>query len=297
MAINELDEARGVLREAADRNLSFSGARRLSYYVAFVQGDTKTMERELEASIGVRQTNSAFGWLAHTSASEGRVKVAHEQYRRGIQMSLQGNFNEVAAQLSLEDAELHATVGQCADATREVSEGLKLGRDYATLERAARALALCGVGDEADILSKELSRRFPEATFTIHVSLPVIAAASALERGEPSRAHQVLESVRPYDRAPSAEFWIRYLRGQAELRLKNGPAATTEFRAIVDHQGEVPGSVLYPLAHLGLARAGVLMRDTEMARKLYERFLTLWQHGDPDLQSLKEAREEYARLQ
>ena len=142
--VNRLDEARATLKMAADRKLTFIGASRLSYLVAFVQGDTKTMERELEASIGLRQTNSAFGWQADASAATGRVKAAHEQYRRGIQMSLHGGFTEVAAQLIMEDAEMHATVGQCADAAGEVSEGLRLGRDNATLERAGRVLALCG---------------------------------------------------------------------------------------------------------------------------------------------------------
>ena len=113
-----------MLQQAADRQLNFIGARRLSYLIAFVQGDSETMARELEASIGVRETNAAFGWQAHTSAFGGRVKAAHEQFRRGIQMSLQGNFNEVAAQLTMEDAEMHATVGQCAEAVREVSAGL-----------------------------------------------------------------------------------------------------------------------------------------------------------------------------
>ena len=192
LALDRLNEAKTILQQAEERGLNFIGARRLSYLLAFLQGDSKTMARELEASIGVRQTNSAFGWLAHTSASGGRVKAAHEQYRQGIQMSLQGSFNEVAAQLSLEDAEMHATVGECADVTREVSEGLKLGRDNASLERAGRALAICGAGEEAVTLSRELAKRFPEATLTIHVSLPVIAAAGALEQREPARALDVL---------------------------------------------------------------------------------------------------------
>ena len=55
------------------------------------------------------------------SAFDGRVKAAHEQFRRGIQMSLQGNFAEVAAQLTMEDAEIHAMVGQCAEARSEVA--------------------------------------------------------------------------------------------------------------------------------------------------------------------------------
>ena len=59
---------RAVLQQAADRQLDFIGARRLSYLLAFVQGDAATMARELEASVGVRETNAAFGWQAHTSA-------------------------------------------------------------------------------------------------------------------------------------------------------------------------------------------------------------------------------------
>ena len=141
LALNRLDEARATLKLAADRKLDFIGASRLSYLLAFVQGDTETMARELEASIGLRQTNSAFGWQAHTSAAVGRVKTAHDQYRRGIQMSLHGGFTEVAAQLIMEDAEMHAAVGQCTDALSEVSEGLRMGRDNATLERAGRVLA------------------------------------------------------------------------------------------------------------------------------------------------------------
>ncbi len=71
LAVNRLDEARATLKMAADRKLDFIGASRLSYLLAFVQGDTETMERELEASIGLRQTNSAFGWQAHASAADG----------------------------------------------------------------------------------------------------------------------------------------------------------------------------------------------------------------------------------
>jgi eukaryotic-like serine/threonine-protein kinase len=297
LALNRLDDARAILQQAADRNLNFIGARRLSYLVAFVKGDKATMAKELEASIGVRQTNSAFGWQAHTSAAGGRVKEAHDQYRRGIQMSQQGSFNEVAAQLTMEDAEMHATVGQCSDALREVSEGLKLARDNATLERAGRALALCNAGDEAEALSTELAKRFPEATLTIHVAVPLIAAATALDRGEAPQALQRLESVRPYDHAPSAEFWTRYLRGQAYLRANNAAGAMGQFRSIIEHQGEVPGSMLYPLAYLGLARSAVLARNKGTARSSYEHLFALWKDADPDLRPLTEARMEFGRLQ
>jgi hypothetical protein len=254
------------------------------------------MARELEASTGVGETNAAFGWQAHASVAGGRVAEAHEQFRRGIQMSLQGNFREVAAHLSAEDAEMHAVVGQCGEARSEASGGLELSRDNLTLERAGRAFALCGGADQAASLSQELARQFPEATLTVKVALPAIAAALAIGRGEPARALELLEPARPYDRAPASEFWVTYLRGQAHLELKDGRAAAAEFNSIVSRQGEVPGAFLYPLAHLGAARAAVLLENHDAARKAYEDFFALWKDGDADLQPLREARREYSRL-
>ena len=217
LALDQPSEARTVLQQVVERKLDFIGARRLSYFLAFVQGDSKTMARELESSVGVRETNAAFGWQAHTSASEGRVKAAHDQFRRGIQMSMQGNFAEVAAVLTMEDAEIHAIAGQCAEARSEVSPGLALSRDNATLERASRVLAVCGAGSEALALSNDLAKRFPDATLTVRVSLPVTAAALAIQRGDPARGLELLEPVRPYDRAPLLGVLAGLPSGQAYL--------------------------------------------------------------------------------
>src|SRR5258705_1596029 len=172
MATDHYDEAAAVLKQAADRKLEFNGARRLSYYLAFVRGDTVTMARELDASVGVGETNGSFGWQARASAFSGHVASAHDQFGRGIRLSLEAKFPDVAAQLTMEDAETHAVVGQCEDARREVSAGLELGRDKPTVERASRVLALCGDG-QALSLSGEAVRRFPEATVTNGVSVPV----------------------------------------------------------------------------------------------------------------------------
>jgi hypothetical protein len=212
-------------------------------------------------------------------------------------MSLQGDFREVAAQLTMEDAEAHAIVGQCAEARREVPPGLELSRDNVTLERASRALALCGRVSEAAALTSELQRRFPEAALTMRVSVPVTAAALAIRRGDATRGLELLEPVRPYDHAPGAEFYPAYLRGQAYLQLKDGPAAAVQFQGILDHRGEVPASGLYPLAHLGLARAAATANNTEKARTAYEEFIATWKEADRSLQPLLEARQEYARLQ
>jgi tetratricopeptide (TPR) repeat protein len=297
LGLNRYDEARAVLKDAADRKLDFIGARRLSYLLAFAQGDTATMERELAQSVGPRESNSAFGWQAHTSAFGGHAADAHEQFRVGVRLALQGHFTEVAAQLTVEDAENHAVVGECAEARAEAAAGLELNRDNSTLEHASRALALCGAEQQAAALTAELEKRFPEATLIRHMAVPITAAMSALERGQAAHALQVLDTITPYDHAPSAEFWPLYLRGKAHLQLRDGRSATMAFRWIVDHRGEVPVSALFPLAHLGLAQAALLNGDAGEARRWYESFLTLWKEADPGLSVLKQARAEYARLE
>jgi hypothetical protein len=50
------------------------------------------------------------------------------------------------------------------------------------------------------------------------------------------------------------------------------------------------------LAHLGLARAHALQRDTAKARAAYQDFFTLWKDADPDILVLLEAKAEYAKV-
>ena len=65
------------------------------------------------ANDGILYANSqvTFGAVtdgtSHTLAFGGRLSSAHEEFRRGVQLALQGGFAEVAAQLSIEDAEAH----------------------------------------------------------------------------------------------------------------------------------------------------------------------------------------------
>jgi len=91
-------------------------------------------------------------------------------------------------------------------------------------------------------------------------------------------------------------YYSNYLRGQAYLGERNGAEAAREFQTILDHRGWSPLSPLYPLAHLGLARAAILQGDTAKARKEYQDFLALWKDADADLPILIEAKKEYEKL-
>jgi tetratricopeptide (TPR) repeat protein len=296
IALNRFVEAASVARTATADGIDSIGVRQYAYLVAFLANDSSAMERERSRTRGAQDAMWSTNTEAQTSRFSGRVQIAHDLYQRAVQAALRENSRELAAQWTLEDAESHAMVGQCADARREAAAGLELGRDNFTIERASRALALCGAGSGAPELSVELASRFPSATLTRRIQLPVTAAALALGRGEPARAIQLLDPVKPFDHAPVSEFWPSYLRGQGYLQSKDGRSAAVQFQDILDHRGVAPTSPLYPLAHLGLGRAAAMAGDVGRARQAYDSFFALWNGADPTLQPLQQARAEYGRL-
>jgi outer membrane protein assembly factor BamD (BamD/ComL family) len=86
------------------------------------------------------------------------------------------------------------------------------------------------------------------------------------------------------------------VRGLANLKLGKGSEAAVEFQKIVAGRSLAPMSALYPLAHLGLARAATLQGDAAKARKAYEDFFALWKDADGDIPVLIEAKKEHEKL-
>ena len=252
-----------IVRRVGSLQPDLLSLRRFAYFVAFMEEDAPTMARELESARRLPDGVAASDWEARTAAFAGRVQIAHDQFRRAVEAAMLAQLVETAAQWSASDAEMHAVVGQCADTRRETAAALVLSRDNTTLERSGRALALCGARDDAAKLSDELAIRFPDATLTERIQRPVIAAALAIQGGDPTRGLALLEPVAPYDHARGADFWPAYLRGLAYLAAGSGAEAGRQFEAILNHRGEAPDSILFPLSHLGAARAAALTGDTQ----------------------------------
>jgi eukaryotic-like serine/threonine-protein kinase len=258
IALNRFDQARELVNGAAAPRVDAMSVRRMAYLLAFLNGDAEGMTHVRDLVLGTSDAMWASTWEARTAAFAGRVDAAHEMYQRGIHAALAARLHELGAQWTMEDAEAHAIAGQCDEARKEAAAGLELSRDNFTLERAARTLVLCDAPSDASRLSAELATRFPAATLTRRIHLPVIAAVQALRRGDYRRAIDTLEPVKPYDYAPAAEFWPLYLRGEAYLGLKDGPSAAAQFQGIIDHRGAAPASPLYLRAQRGAARAATI---------------------------------------
>jgi hypothetical protein len=161
----------------------------------------------------------------------------------------------------------------------------------------AWTLALCGEATRAQSLSEGLARKLPLDTMHNAVWLPLIRATLELKRGSaagPEKAIQLLQPARRYEAATS--FRPTWMRGQAQLEAKNGALAASEFQKIIEHRGWDVLSPLWPLAHLGLARAAAFEGEVVKSRQAYENFFRLWQDADVELPVLIEAKREYERL-
>ena len=131
--------------------------------------------------------------------------------------------------------------------------------------------------------------------------LPTVRAAVALERKDPKRALQQLQTASAIELGQPTEITVSlcpvYLRGEAYLMLHDGNGAAAEFQKFVDHRGVVVNFPWGALARLGMARAYPMQGSPARASAAYLDFLILWRDADSDIPILKEAKAEYAKLQ
>jgi len=292
--LNRFAEAKDDLAQALQQKLEAAYFHSLLYQLAFMGSDTAGMRQQIDWASGKPDEYVAFDWQTGGAAFAGQWRRAQEFARRAIDLAARGDTKEVAARYEAEQALRAAVFGQFASAKAAAANSLALERNQVTLTRVALALALSGEPSQAQPLMDELVKRHPQDTLINGVWLPAIRAVMELQRGNAAQTIELLQPALRYEAA--AEFWLQYLRGQAYLKLKSGREAAAEFQKILDHRGEDPLSALYPLAHLGLARASALSGDVSGSRKAYQDFLALWKDADADLPVLIEAKKEYERL-
>jgi serine/threonine protein kinase/tetratricopeptide (TPR) repeat protein len=294
--LNRPEEAKAMLEQAFRQGVDQSGLHNTRYVIAFWQGDADTMRREVEWYKGRPDEGDVRWGQARAAACGGRLGQAHELFAQAIGLYRRGGFEESAGYALLDEAAIDAVLGNERQARERAAEGLAHGRGGFIPLEAARAFAIAGAPERAQPLMDDVARRFPLRTLLHEVQLPVLQAALELHRGDAKAAVGRLEASTRYELWPRASYYILYVRGLSQLRLRAGTEAAAQFQKILDHRGIDPLSVLYPLAQLGLARAKALAGDTAASRRAYQDFLALWKDADADIPVLREARAEYAKL-
>jgi tetratricopeptide (TPR) repeat protein len=303
LSVGRSDEAQAILDRARARHIDSPFLHLTGYQVAFFRGDQATMARESAWAAGKPGFEDYLLYAASDeAASAGQLAKADDLTGRAIASAQHAGEKETAAGYAAEAALRRALFGDASRARSQAAAASKLsdGRDIQAT--AALALALSGDAAGATKLAHDLNKRLPQDTVVQVNYLPEIRAAVALDQKDPARAIAALQPATPYELGFPAQILMLnlypvYVRGLARLAAHQGPEAAAEFQKILDHRGIVLYEPIGSLAHLGLARSRVLAGDSAGARKAYQDFFALWQHADPGIPVLQQAKAEYAKLQ
>lgn len=285
-----LDEAKSMCEETTKRFPDFQGHQAALYYIARLQGDRATAERELGWSKGKPQEAEFIGYLRQQESQRGQLTEQRNRIRQAA--ALAGRKPPAS---SSEHAWNLALAGHLALARAEARAALKeFPGNRTTIEAAAFALALAGETGEAERLAAELAAAYPDMTLLHARSVPRIRAAAAYARGHWQEAIDALGPSKPYE---GGEVFSQYFRGLAYLRLGSASEALAAFQSVIDRPYLAQFAISHPLARLGKARAAAMAGDLATSRAAYQDFLTWWKDADPDIPVLIAAKAEYAKLQ
>jgi DNA-binding winged helix-turn-helix (wHTH) protein len=303
-AINRYDEAKATYALAIERKLHSPFIDRVMYELAFAENDTAGMAQhaaKLEAL--PRWGHQMLSMEGDTAAYFGHLKDARELNRRAMDDTQRGGEKDAPALYSGTSGLREAWFGNTGEARQRAALALKLstGRDLQYF--AALAFAYAKDDARAKALADDLDKSYPEDTIVQFNYLPTVRGRLALNRGDASAAIASLGVAVPYELGGTRAIdpkWTAmfpvFVRGEAYLAAHKGSEAAAEFQKILDHRGLVLNQPIGALAHLGLGRAYVLQGDIPRAKGAYQDLLALWKDADPDIPILKQAKEEYAKL-
>jgi eukaryotic-like serine/threonine-protein kinase len=283
VALNRVDDASTVLKQAGDRNLKVDGLLQAGYWIAFLRDDVKEMERLLQESADVSGAASLLlNDQSNTEAYHGHFAKARELSRSAANLLEKDDDRESAAKCLAQAAVREAEVGNSAGAREFIIEAQKLSRGQDVTTLIALTLARIGDAGQAETLCRELNQEWPLGTYVQKYWLPLIQGEIDLRAGRASKAVDDLSvATAPLEfSAPPATIlatlYPAYVRGQAYLASDDSRAAIAEFQKLIDHKGLLVNYPLGPLARLGLARAYARSGDIPKARQAYHEFLELW---------------------
>ena len=301
---NRLDEAKSAYEEAIRQKIETADMHRGRYGVAFLEGDTAEMERQVAMLAGNPDSEDMLlSAASDTEGYYGRLGKARELSRKAVAAAERGNRKETAALWQVNGALREAEFGNRDRARENATAAMALAPTHDLQIIGALALARAGDAARAETLAADLSKRFPDDTYLHHYWLPSIRASNAISRKNPDDAIRLLEEVSKYELGqalPQIEIggllYPIYVRGEAYLAKGRGSEAAREYQKLVDNRSVVQNCPLGAVAHLGLGRAYTLQGDTQKARTAYQDFFALWKDADPDIPILIAAKAEYAKL-
>ena len=303
LALDQIEDAQAQVKNAhaagLDANLSA-----VRYSLAFYSGDRAGMAQEVSEVTGKPGIEDLVLELdADTAAYFGQLSRARALSERAADSAERSSGKQISAEYYAASAVREALFGEAdrAKTQAEIAKRYASERDIAY--GVALALAFAGDLKEAEALTGQLAKSFPEDTIAQCNYLPTLRAKLALAHSNPEQAITMLAPASSCELGLPAYSYYNwpnlypvYVRGEAYLAAKSGAKAAAEFQKILRHHGIVLNEPIGALAYLGLARAYALSGDSVGARGAYQHFLTLWKDADSSIPVLNQAKSEYATL-
>jgi eukaryotic-like serine/threonine-protein kinase len=292
MRANRFDEARSVGEQAKQRGKDSAGLHGTLFDIAFYEHDGAALAGETKWAAA--HNEGWYAWFfvysqAAAAAAGGKYQEAVSLFRTAYETAEGQKALESADGVLLDQAEVETEFGLHAAALETLGRVGNRDTDMPDL-----AILYAELGDTT-VAQRYLAKYGKQTSGTemMYRSLPRVRAAVALEQGKPLDAVAALEPSRPYELGGYA---ILARRAAAYLKAGDGKSAAVEYRKILANPGIDPVEELYPLAHLGLARADALLGDTVGSRGEYAAFLGAFKDADLTLPVVKDALAEMAGL-
>src|SRR4029078_5438679 len=149
------------------------------------------------------------------SSYYGKLNEAENYVSKSRDMFKQQQRSENAAQITTGFAAKQAAFGKCQQAKQSIAAGLALYRGRISLGNAGVTAAICNDTTQAQSLTNDLLKDYPNDTVVVKVIVPLVKAILELNRNNGAGALESLEAGRQYDSGLLAGLSSAYCRGLA----------------------------------------------------------------------------------
>jgi serine/threonine-protein kinase len=286
IALDRYDAAAQAQAQAARLGIAHAGGALTSAYLEERQAPLNEAILELTNEHRGFQPNWNLGIYLD---NVGRLAAGAAVWRDGAAAAAKVPGLASAAAFMLAQGALdRAMLGDCKGGVAMAAESEGYPQGLTATFNAGMAQALCGDAAKAREAAEKLQQNYPQSFAVRGFYVADLDAAVALDANDPQAALDTLKASRQYDLISLTP----YLRGRADVALRQVQIGIVDFQTVLSHRG-VPftvGSVVYPVAEIGVARAFADTGDVNNSGGAYRRFLELWKNADPNQPLVNEAK-------
>src|SRR5262249_12895777 len=189
------DQAQQAIDDLQSRGVDEERIHLMRYIPCVVGTDCASMTEQQQWFIGKPSfENLVLALASDTQSYAGHLSHSRELTEQAVDSAVRSDSRENGAKWLAIAAQREAAFGYAALARQKAARALSLApRGQGVASGAALALALAGDTARAQVLAKDLGKRYPLDTQVQLLWLPAIQGQLALNRNDPSRAVRDLQ--------------------------------------------------------------------------------------------------------